>query len=102
TQDTHLEFEPAFSPDGRYLAYVTWDDEAMGAIRKLDLQTGLSTVLTAEKGIYRTPAFSPDGQKIVFQKEGGNLHQGFAYCQNPGIYTMPAGGGEANLVCEEG
>jgi imidazolonepropionase-like amidohydrolase/Tol biopolymer transport system component len=102
TQDTHLEFEPVFSPDGRYLAYVTWDDEAMGAIRKLDLQTGLSTALTTEKGIYRTPAFSPDGQKIVFQKEDGNLHQGFAFCQDPGIYTMPADGGEASLVCEEG
>ena len=102
TQDLQLEFEPAFSPDGRYLAYVTWDDEQMGAVRKLELSTGRSTVLTTEKGIYRTPAFSPDGKTVVFRKDDGNIHQGFANCQNPGICTLPAAGGPAAFVCKEG
>ncbi len=102
TQDAHFEFEPAFSADGKFLAYVTWDDAEMGAIRKLDLATGKSTVLTTEKGIYRTPSFSPDGKQIVYQKEDGNIHQGFAYCQKPGIYTISANGGASSFVCANG
>jgi len=102
TQDLHFEFEPAFSKDGRYLVYVTWDDEQMGSIRKLDLFTGEVVVITSEKGIYRAPAFSPDGKTIVYQKESGNIHQGFTFCQNPGIYTIPAGGGTPQFVSREG
>ena len=102
TQDSNLEFEPAFSPDGRTLVYVTWDDEQMGTIRTLELSTGRITNLSTEKGIYRTPSFSPDGKTIVYQKDGGNIHQGFANCQNPGLYTMPTTGGKPNFVCEEG
>lgn len=102
TQETHFEFEPAFSPDGKFLAYVTWADVEMGAIRKLDLATGKSTALTTEKGIYRTPSFSPDGKQIVYQKEDGNIHQGFAYCQKPGIYTVPSNGGASSFVCANG
>ncbi|MBK7407658.1 MAG: PD40 domain-containing protein [Saprospirales bacterium] len=102
TQDTGLEFEPAFSPDGRTLVYVTWDDEQMGSIRTLELSTGRTNMLSTEKGIYRTPAFSPDGKTIVYRKEGGNIHQGFTNCQNPGIYTVAATGGKPSFVCEEG
>lgn len=102
TSDAHLEFEPAFSADGKQLVYVTWDDTAMGAIRKLDLATGKSIALTTEKGIFRTPSFSPDGKQVVYQKEGGNMHQGFAHSRNPGIYTIPAAGGASAFVCAEG
>lgn len=102
TQDAHLEFEPAFSPDGKSLAYVSWDDVELGAIRKLDIATGKSVALTREKGIFRNPSFSPDGKQIVFEKENGNIHQGFAWCMQPGIYKIPANGGEASFVCENG
>ena len=47
-------------------------------------------ILTKSPGIYRTPSFSPDGKWIVFVKEGGNSHQGFTHCTEPGIYIMPA------------
>ena len=101
-QHDHLESEPAFSPNGKQLVYVTWDDEQMGSIREMDLATGRTKTLSSEKGIYRTPSFSPDGQWIVYRKDGGNFHQGYTYCKNPGIYRMPAGGGEPKLVSEAG
>ncbi len=102
TNDGAFEFEPAFSPDGQSLAYVTWDDNELGAIRVLDLNTRSSRAVTTEKGMYRTPAFSPDGQTLVYHKEGGNGHQGYAYCTEPGIYTIPAKGGKAQLVTPRG
>ncbi|MDX1942323.1 MAG: amidohydrolase family protein [Saprospiraceae bacterium] len=102
TNDKDFEFEPSFSSDGKEILYVTWNDVERGAIRKMNLATGQSTKLAAEKGIYRTPSFSPDGKMIVYQKENGNDHQGFTYCVEPGIYTMPANGGTAILVTPQG
>ncbi len=90
----YFQFEPAFSPDGKTIVFVTWDDEDMGAVCTFNFSDGKIKKLTAEKGIYRTPSFSPDGKWIVFRKDGGNSHQGFTNCKNPGIYLMPADGGE--------
>lgn len=103
TGGTDFEFEPAFSADGNWLTYVTWNDTASGAIMKTDAKKGGKAVkVTSEKGIYRTPSFSPDGKTIVYQKEGGNDHQGYAFCVKPGIYTIPAAGGNPVFLFAEG
>ncbi len=102
TQDADFEFEPAFSADGRELAFVSWNDETLGAVWKMNLATGAKTKLTREKGIFRTPAFSPDAKTVVFRKEDGNSHQGFAFTKEPGLYTVPANGGDATLVTPKG
>ncbi|WP_372639119.1 amidohydrolase family protein, partial [Fodinibius sp.] len=99
-----FEFEPSFSPDGHKLLYVTWSDTALGAIKALDVNNpdARPRTITTRKGIYRQPSFSPDGETIVYRREDGNNQQGFAYTTDPGIYTMPASGGESTLVTEEG
>lgn len=102
TSSQALEFEPAFSPDGQELVYVSWSDTSMGAVHKLNLRTGRSVLLTTEKGIYRSPSFSPDGKLIVFRKDEGNSHQGFTHCKVPGIYTLPAVGGQPAFVAAQG
>ncbi|MFN4257499.1 MAG: TolB family protein, partial [Saprospiraceae bacterium] len=63
-----FEFEPAFSPDGKFIAFVTWDDEFLGQIHIWDTDTRTSRALPLPKGIYRTPSFSPDGKSLVFRK----------------------------------
>lgn len=104
TNSSDFEFDPAFSPDGKSVVYVTWNDENMGAIKVLDLnrRNRAPRTLTSEKGIYREPAFSPDGKTIVFRKERGNGHQGYVHTLNPGIFTIPANGGEIRLITENG
>ena len=104
TDGTDLEFEPSFSRDGSKLVYVTWNDENLGKIMTVDLDSRRvrPQAVTTEKGIYRQPSFSPDGETILFRRESGNNHQGHAYTLNPGIYTMPAGGGEKTKVHESG
>ncbi len=102
TNSSDFESEPSFSPDGQTLAYVTWDDESMGRIKTLHLADGTSTTILDEPGIYRTPTFSPDGQSIVYRKDGGNSHQGYVHCLEPGIYVIPSEGGATRLVTPQG
>lgn len=98
-----FESEPAFSPDGKTIAYVTWNDTSMGAIYKVNVAGAAKPVkITSVKGIYRTPSFSPDGKKIVFSKEGGDNVMGVTYSVNPGVYLVDANGGEGEFVNEKG
>ncbi|MEX0662750.1 MAG: amidohydrolase family protein [Balneolaceae bacterium] len=104
TNDANLEFEPAFSPNGNTLAWVTWSDEELGKIKtlRLDQRRASPQTITTEKGIYREPSFSPDGEMIVFRRESGNNHQGHAYTENPGIYTISSSGGSMTKVRDGG
>ncbi|MBI4932157.1 MAG: PD40 domain-containing protein [Bacteroidetes bacterium] len=97
-----FEFEPYFSPDGKEVVYVTWSDEGSGAIMKMSILDKKTTKLSIEKGIFRTPRYSPDGKWIAYQKEEGNNQQGNTFCVNPGIYIMPSSGGKPILVIKEG
>ncbi|MDX1586855.1 MAG: amidohydrolase family protein, partial [Balneolaceae bacterium] len=104
TESTEFEYEPSFSIDGSKMVYVTWSDLEKGKIRVLDMRAPNATpkTITTEKAIYREPSFSPDGDRILFRKEDGNNHQGYAYTTEPGIYTMPSSGGEMKRILEEG
>jgi imidazolonepropionase-like amidohydrolase/Tol biopolymer transport system component len=103
TTGTDFEFEPAFSADGKSIVYTSWNDTAMSSIWKIGFPGPAKPVkITIEKGIYRSPSFSPDGKQIVFQKEGGNDILGRTFSVKPGIYLIPATGGNAVLVSEKG
>jgi Tol biopolymer transport system component len=67
-----------FSFDGKSIIYVTWSDSASGAIYKINAQgSGKPVKITAAKGIYRQPSFSPDGKWIVFSKRRRQRCDGF-------------------------
>jgi imidazolonepropionase-like amidohydrolase/Tol biopolymer transport system component len=100
--ENNFEFEPSFSPDGASIVYVTWNDEQSGALMKMNLADKKTVKLSTTKGIFRTPRFSPDGKWIVYQKEEGNDHQGYAWCTDPGLYIIPVSGGKPALVVKEG
>lgn len=59
------EFMPAFSPDGRWVAFVTWD-ESGGAVWKARIDgQGEPVRLTAAPALWIDPAWTPDGLSIV-------------------------------------
>ena len=97
-----LASEPAFSPDGKTLLYVTWNDEQKGAIAKLNLATLKPETLKPFQAIYRTPSFSPDGKQIVFRIQSGDDELGPGMTDKPGIYVMDADGKNMRFVTESG
>ncbi|WP_419949207.1 amidohydrolase family protein [Candidatus Palauibacter sp.] len=59
------EFHPQWSPDGRSIAYTTWDDTDGGHIMKLAVEGGEPIRLSATAALYYNVAWSPDGERIV-------------------------------------
>lgn len=102
TSGTDFEFEPAFSPDGKNITYVTWNDENLGSIHAISANGGNSIKLTKEKGIYRTPAYSKNGKQIVFKKQSGNIAQGRTFAKNTGLYVMDVHGNNIQFITKEG
>ena len=69
---------PAWAPDGRKLAYVSFE-RGNSSFYVQDLSTGSRELVSAQKGINGGPAFSPDGSKLAM-----NL----SYAGSPDIYVM--------------
>ncbi|MHC9083911.1 amidohydrolase family protein [Luteimonas sp. RIT-PG2_3] len=65
TSGTTGGYQPAWSPDGRWLAYVTWSGTKGGALWKRRVDgTGAPVRLTRDDGYYRDPVWSPDGKRL--------------------------------------
>jgi TolB protein len=65
---------PAWSPDSRQLAYVSFEDNK-SSIFVQTLRTGNRFQVSSKPGINGAPSFSPDGRKLVVTLGGvdGNL-----------------------------
>ncbi|HET6545946.1 MAG TPA: Tol-Pal system beta propeller repeat protein TolB [Rhodanobacteraceae bacterium] len=70
-----------WSPDGRKLAYVSFE-RGNSAIYIQDLGTGSRQLVSSDKGINGAPAFSPDGTRLALTLSKGG---------NPDIYVMDLG-----------
>ncbi len=64
TGDDVSEHFPAWSPDGRWIAYATWDGEEGHLYRARSDGSGSPERLTRDSGVYFAPAWGP-GDRIV-------------------------------------
>ncbi|MSQ98367.1 MAG: hypothetical protein EXR85_03590, partial [Xanthomonadales bacterium] len=101
TNSADVEFEPAYSPDGRYLAYVQWDDEKGSALVLASVNGKQSRTLVSSSAVIRQPVFSLDGRFIVYQVEAGSKCMG-GFRKGAGIYTVPVAGGEPRYITAAG
>jgi Tol biopolymer transport system component len=103
TKDDNREFQPAWSPDGQWLAYVTWDYNG-GKIWKVRADgQGDPQQLTRFPAYYRDITWSPDGKRIVGLRapKQARLEQFDEWdhtTSNLDLIWIPAEGGDANFI----
>ncbi|MBD0331078.1 MAG: PD40 domain-containing protein [Chitinophagaceae bacterium] len=66
TNNEFTEAQPAWSPDGSTLAFVTWSGD-QGNLYKININNKASLQkLSKAPGLYQTPVFNNNGDRIVF------------------------------------
>jgi TolB protein len=81
---------PAWSPDGRKLAYVSFE-LGNSAIYMQDISTGARELISSGKGINGAPSFSPDGKKMAMTLSRSG---------NPEIYVRDRATGRLQQITE--
>lgn len=71
TTDGSIALSPAWSPDGRHLAYTSFRRDAP-FVWERDLSTGADRLVSDRAGLNITPAYSPDGRTIAFATTVGS------------------------------
>ncbi|MCL4157366.1 UNVERIFIED_CONTAM: hypothetical protein GTU68_015658 [Idotea baltica] len=79
---------PAWSPDGKQLAYVSFEDNT-SAIYIQDIFTGKKFMLSSREGSNSAPAWSPDGKKVAMS---------LSFNGSPDIYIVDAKSGDFTRV----
>jgi Tol biopolymer transport system component len=94
-----FELSPAFSPDGQFVAFTSWEDTE-GHLYKVPLAGGEPVRLTSRSAEYIHPVWNPDGEQIVVARGSGATARGRSWSNNLWyeIVSVPAGGGDTELI----
>jgi Tol biopolymer transport system component len=94
------EYSPSISPDGKWVAYVTWSDSLRGSLVKVPIGGGQPIRLTREAGYYANPSWSPDGSRIVVIVGGNAELRGLDPTQDMtrSLAWISSSGGEMHTV----
>jgi TolB protein len=83
---------PAWSSDGKWLAYVSFE-RRVSAVYVQEVSTGKRSMVSARAGINGAPAWSPDGKKLALTLSGNN--------GNLDIYLLDLGTQELRRLTED-
>ncbi len=102
TKADEFELYPAWSRDGRQIAYVSWSDRDAGRVKVIAASGGSGRSVTPVPGHYVEPTFSPDGQTIAFRKTRDGFLNTPLWGRDPGLYVVPTRGGAPKKVTKDG
>jgi Tol biopolymer transport system component len=106
TRSEDAEFQPAWSPDGRWIVYVTWNAKEAGHVWKVPASGGAPRRLASVASFYSDPVVSSDGawvyalsssnfERMRFQEE-------VTPRRFPDLVRIPMAGGEASVITHAG
>ena len=100
------EFAPDWSPDGRYIAYVTWAEQGGGDVYRVRADgQGKPERLTTVDAFYDKLAYAPDGKRIVVvrgpreqRRDRDELGGNNAEAAGLELVSLPATGGPTTTI----
>ena len=79
---TPLEYAPAWSPDGQWVAFVSIDDGNRMQLWKVSAAGGAPVKLSSEAADFVDPVWSPDGRSVVVARGEGATARGRTVTHN--------------------
>ncbi|MEZ5427536.1 MAG: amidohydrolase family protein [Pyrinomonadaceae bacterium] len=97
------EFQPSWSPDGRWIVFVTWSTKGGHIWKTRSDGSGKPEKLTQTPAFYRDPVWSPDGRQIIALRTARPIrvnHPSDFLGPQPGldIVSLPADGGDPAAI----
>ncbi len=74
-----LAYTPAFSPDGRLIAYSRWKPGGYRDIHIYDLATATDRAIFVDRAMDLDPRFSPDGRYVLYSSDRSGINNIYAY-----------------------
>lgn len=99
----HGQFQPAYSPDGQWIAYASWSEVEGGHVWRVPAGGGTPVRLTDSPGRYEHPVWSPDGTLVAFigapdfekrSRVGKRVAGGY-------VHVVPAAGGPVSRLAPQ-
>ncbi|NJC33420.1 imidazolonepropionase-like amidohydrolase/Tol biopolymer transport system component [Sphingomonas jejuensis] len=88
-----FELFPSWSRDGRRIAFVRWTDRGLGELRTIGAAGGAETLVVDGGDHFARPRFSPDGETLLVEVNGGGRLVSDRQRRRSGTYLVPAAGG---------
>jgi Tol biopolymer transport system component len=73
-----LAQSPAWSPDGRVIAYTRWKEGGFRDIHVYDLASGKDRALAVDRAMDVDPRFTPDGRYLIFSSDRTGIYNVYA------------------------
>ena len=96
------EYQPAWSPDGQYVAYTTWSNADGGALYRVRVSGGDPQRLTSKPASFTQPVYSLDGQRIVAVRSPARNFREQTGGGATDLVWVPANGGTVTMIAPSG
>lgn len=97
-----FEYSPVWSPDGRMVYFLNWQDDQLSSIRSVASRGGKSNTISIEPGHYSSLTVSADNRSLLLMKSKGSALTSPYWGSRPGIYLMAIKTGEMSFVTDRG
>ncbi|MEM6415264.1 MAG: amidohydrolase family protein [Pseudomonadota bacterium] len=78
----NVQMSPAWSSDGKQIAFTTWSDETGGAVKVVNVDGSMPRTVSQQSGAYLNPLWLDDDRHIAVVKGAGSMLRGRNFLDN--------------------
>ena len=102
TAEDEFAYYPSWHPDSSHFVYVAWDDAGLATVQISDVAGATPYPLNTGMGHFVEPAFTPDGERVVYRRAGGGGLVSPLWSRERGLFLIGIQDESPTLISESG